>query len=524
MNEALSHTGAAPPANRPVRGFCFRFRTVDGRKRVFVNVCGHDDVGMPLGPSGQPVSPEVIQTRGVDNLQIPIAVGPVVSDDAEPTVPSSGPKVQPVDAAGAAAPTLKAKPPIDEVMTVEVILHTCITTLCEAAWRIGDMNNLPAVKQKVIARVVGLALDWVKREAGLVALPASIKVVTDMGYRPPRLSEASKHRRHINAAMDSVSKMTEEELKAAMEELTGKKGGAPAPAADEEEENPIAAKFKLPTVSSSKPAAAAPAGGPSASKKPLIVELGTTTSPPPEPVMKKGFLNRSDGPGLYGPEGTAEGVLPENAGDPLGYMPKSLRSKFKVVDARDGTPAAAALKEKREADEFLRSLEVAGGAQRAVAAAPSPVHTAPVHTAPPPTLSPIPRVTNGVVIEDIEDIAVEDALPWQPCVTTAVLPTDTGCTLSISVRVPQDDFAVTKMSQLDLEIQPHCVEARTAEGGALLFRVGDAADHRPRARTWCLAGPLPGGARYVLEEESASAKFVKSQGLLTIQATLRRVE
>ena len=44
--------------------------------------------------------------------------------------------------------------------------------------------------------------------------------------------------------------------------------------------------------------------------------------------MKKGFLNSNAKP-LY-PKGSEEGILPENAGDPLGYLPKSLRQSCKV--------------------------------------------------------------------------------------------------------------------------------------------------------------------------------------------------
>jgi len=52
----------------------------------------------------------------------------------------------------------------------------------------------------------------------------------------------------------------------------------------------------------------------------------------PAPALKKGFLNGKAK--LYGPEGSKEGVLPENAGDPLGYIPKRLRDQCKIVDTR----------------------------------------------------------------------------------------------------------------------------------------------------------------------------------------------
>ena len=47
--------------------------------------------------------------------------------------------------------------------------------------------------------------------------------------------------------------------------------------------------------------------------------------------LKRGFLDAKGGV-LY-PEGTtAEGVLPEGAGDPLGHIPKSIRDRSKIID------------------------------------------------------------------------------------------------------------------------------------------------------------------------------------------------
>ena len=53
-----------------------------------------------------------------------------------------------------------------------------------------------------------------------------------------------------------------------------------------------------------------------------------------KPVMKKGFFNSEKAKKgvLYGEAGSGEGVLPENAGDPLGYIPKKLRQTCKIID------------------------------------------------------------------------------------------------------------------------------------------------------------------------------------------------
>lgn len=64
--------------------------------------------------------------------------------------------------------------------------------------------------------------------------------------------------------------------------------------------------------------------------EPLIQDV--TPAGRRKPAIKKGFLNNSQTEPLYGPEGSKEGVLPENAGDPMGWMPKKLRQQSKIVD------------------------------------------------------------------------------------------------------------------------------------------------------------------------------------------------
>merc|ERR1719235_3057514 len=61
--------------------------------------------------------------------------------------------------------------------------------------------------------------------------------------------------------------------------------------------------------------------------EPLIQDI---TPGKKKPAVKKGFLNKSSA-ALY-PEGSNEGILPENAGDPMGWMPKGLRKTCKIVD------------------------------------------------------------------------------------------------------------------------------------------------------------------------------------------------
>lgn len=80
---------------------------------------------------------------------------------------------------------------------------------------------------------------------------------------------------------------------------------------------------------------------------PLIEDV--TPAAKQKPAIKKGFLNKSGGT-LYGDEGSKEGVLPENAGDPLGYLPKKLRQTCKIVDT-NSPEYQEQEKKKRAADE-----------------------------------------------------------------------------------------------------------------------------------------------------------------------------
>lgn len=82
---------------------------------------------------------------------------------------------------------------------------------------------------------------------------------------------------------------------------------------------------------------------PGTSSEPLIEDV--TPASQRKPALKKGFLNASEAKGsLYGDEGSKEGVLPENAGDPMGYLPKGLRQKCKIVDCNSPEYQAQAQK------------------------------------------------------------------------------------------------------------------------------------------------------------------------------------
>jgi len=94
-----------------------------------------------------------------------------------------------------------------------------------------------------------------------------------------------------------------------------------------------------------------PAPAPKQEEPPtLIEEVGVRK----KPALKKGFLNKEHKP-LY-PKGSTEGVLPENAGDPLGYLPKNLRNTCKIIDTNNPKYKQAD-KVQSENSEFKKELE-----------------------------------------------------------------------------------------------------------------------------------------------------------------------
>jgi HSP20 family molecular chaperone IbpA len=87
-------------------------------------------------------------------------------------------------------------------------------------------------------------------------------------------------------------------------------------------------------------------------EEPLIQDM---TPGPRKPVVKKGFLN-SNSKSLY-PEGSNEGVLPENAGDPMGWMPKKLRNTSRIIDCNSPEYQASEKANKEAAAHNKRTKE-----------------------------------------------------------------------------------------------------------------------------------------------------------------------
>lgn len=245
---------AAQPPLRPEIGFCLQ-TTGTGAPRLagkwFVNVCTHRMVGMPIAPSGQPVSREHLLGRGAANLQVPLDIGTFrkLKERAD------GSKVNSVC--------------IDVVFNPFVVKMFMDDEFC------GSMTDYRPW-------VTNLAFNNIEKNMGIKLSRDEVKLVKNTRYK----------------------------------DGTGADGRIPREFVDvvEEEEEPAPAARQPPEVS----------------PEPLIEEISSSGGKK-KPAIKKGFLNSSKG-SLYGDEGSKEGVLPENAGDPMGWMPKSLRGKSKIID------------------------------------------------------------------------------------------------------------------------------------------------------------------------------------------------
>jgi len=85
--------------------------------------------------------------------------------------------------------------------------------------------------------------------------------------------------------------------------------------------------------------------------EPLIQDM--TPGKKKQQALKKGFFNNAK-ESLYPPEGSKEGVVPENAGDPMGYLPKGLRKSCRIIDTN--APEYQETERKKKAAEEHNSM------------------------------------------------------------------------------------------------------------------------------------------------------------------------
>ena len=302
----------------PKHCLCFKAYCHDGSTRCYINITGDASVGLPLTRNMEPIpSPSYMDHHGLNNLVIPIAVGDVRSIVHES---SSPPTVN--DA------TKKA-------LVVDVVIHEEITKRL----RCVPKHHL---HEEMIKAVILLSSQWVTQEAGLHLNLSSAKILADCPYKHP--SSSSKSAKDSNNATIDISNVTQraealyQEMISSLTAKDSSNEETPRSVSSLDDSAP-----KLPTkflvdkgIDGSK--------NQTKNRTPLVQEVVADGS---KKGIKKGFLNQPNA-SLYGVGGTGEGTLPPDAGDPLGHIPKSLRSKCKIVDARNVTDFTS-----ESATEFL---------------------------------------------------------------------------------------------------------------------------------------------------------------------------
>ena len=279
---------AVTPPVAPTAGFAAKL-TAHGTK-YYVNICAHPAVDRPMDAQDRPVSDEHLDAMGVDNLRVPLLTGParVVGDD-------------------------------DETICVDVVFHpACLRVSLPPEPQPDDgpkEKRMQALGQHVRGRLVELALKNVEEDLDVklgrdYTLPRNVRYKGGVG--PDKRPAPMGMLRQMAAAQAA---------EAAQKELAA----APGPWKSNRKKVGLEAR-----------------------EPPRIVELSgdggggagaeaARSSKPKAPAVKKGFLNSAKAQGALYPDGSTEGTPPDGAGDPLGWMPKGLRSKVQV----SGGPCAS---------------------------------------------------------------------------------------------------------------------------------------------------------------------------------------
>eukprot|EP00391_Amoebophrya_sp_Ameob2_P005140 CAMPEP_0178988730 /NCGR_PEP_ID=MMETSP0795-20121207/3965_1 /TAXON_ID=88552 /ORGANISM="Amoebophrya sp., Strain Ameob2" /LENGTH=776 /DNA_ID=CAMNT_0020680021 /DNA_START=87 /DNA_END=2418 /DNA_ORIENTATION=+ len=312
------------PTLRPQVGFCMKARirqsvdknltSVEG-SRMYLNFCTHPLIEAPRLPNGKTVTKEWILKHGIGNMQIPLDLGTY----RKLKLAAEGGKSS---------------------FAVDVVFHPSMIELfmnedfnSSKLGFAGDQLNsfrpyLSNVAFNMVERELKLQLSRAEKE---------ISLVKDSRYMDPE-NAGKKSAKTSPQPREFQEIMTEEavaEMKKTMEDRCG---------IEKKEEFGKNIKFKdAPAGDHDMINIAASEKG--ANEDFLIRESstgqrGVTTTKQEKGQQSnikkqmKGFLNKAKEKNvtLYDENGSGEGVLPENAGDPMGWLPKKLRNTCQIVD------------------------------------------------------------------------------------------------------------------------------------------------------------------------------------------------
>lgn len=486
-----------PPPPGAVSGVVFKVFAADGTTKVYINVCGHPSIGLPLTKSMDPVpSTEFLDLHGLDNLIVPICVNDPVHCK----------RTSAVDA--------------NRMVIVDVVLNPEIVKRLKAPEH--------RLYQDFISRVSALAMEWVTQETGIQLSQRTVKLLPSVSYKEPVETKKSEA-----ADQDSITPQQKKEIEESVrrranelyEQLLRETGGSAAsgsgshpPSASAPPSAPptssdgvqLPSSFVVSPATATKETTAAP-------KRPMVVEM--SVSEPQRPLIKKGFLNTTKAR-LYDDKGSTEGILPEGAGDPLGYIPKGLREKCKIIDTRQpaqeekpskkSLPFTVGSADEVSGEEFLQQLAtidkvISGSDPNALASftdtlqkemkaggefdAVRDASTAAAFAASMGVLQPPEAKGTSPPLQD-NAVAGEHVKPqpqqWEPTVSVEEPSSDGRSKVTIRIKVPDH---VAGMKDLDLNVESEFVEVN----GVL------------RVRPPCL-----------LDVDSVAAKFVKNSRTLVL--------
>ena len=323
-------------AATPLPGFVVKLKAAD-RTLHYVNICSHPTIERPLDGRDKEVDDTVLRTRGLDNLRVPLLTGlprTVVMADGE----SEAVCIDVVFAPSVLAAALHGEEHAKHHHAAAADASMCVGLLSSP----GPAAALsPELIKFMRVRLVELALKNAEE---------------DLGYKLPRGTHTLPRGVSYKGG------------------VAGKQG-QPVPM-------PQLRKFSAAVAAKKKhEAAATTAPGPWRSKRDAaglstsgkIQELDRLEDDRADtPLMKKGFLNSTRGE-IY-PEGSSEGMLygdVKTAGDPLGYLPKGLRSRVNVVDTATTSDEAQMQMMQNYADNKPVQASATGGSGSAKGAKPT---------------------------------------------------------------------------------------------------------------------------------------------------------
>lgn len=281
-------------------GFFFSAFGDNGSTKFVVNICGHESVGWPLARNMTPVPDDYLDTLGLDNLIIPIAV--------------EQPK--------------KLKNDFD--YGINVVVHSCLAKRITRSFHFCN---------HYIQKLTTLSLEWIQKESGVKLLPRTCKLLgikKKYSLMNSSLEECASPEEVMKAAAAAAASFVSEDY-SALPQNELRAVDSPFASASTTGSSPTkTAAIQLPKELQLDTSASRTCAYPER-KKPLVKEILQ------EKGIKKGFLADAK-KSLYGEEGTKEGC--GKVPDPLAHIPESLRKRCVVIDARhENNPTVVEKKE-----------------------------------------------------------------------------------------------------------------------------------------------------------------------------------